>query len=153
MNIFVLNYNPVESAHMICDIHSSKMVLETAQILCSAFEPGEAPYKRTHYNHPCNIWARQSIQNYDWLIRYGVELAKEYTHRFGRRHKSQDVIEWCEKNKPNLPDTMLTPFALAMPDKYKSECPVESYRAYYKGEKNEIATWNKNRTPPSWWTT
>ena len=39
---------------------------------------------------------------------------------------------------------ILTPFALAMPDEYKSENQVESYRNYYMSpEKQKIATWKK----------
>jgi hypothetical protein len=44
---------------------------------------------------------------------------------------------------------MITTPALAMPDQYKTSCPVESYRNYYINEKNHIAEW-KNRDIPYW---
>ena len=84
MNIFVLDYNPKRAAQMQCDKHVVKMPLETAQILCSAFEPGTAPYKRTHYNHPCSVWGRESKVNYKWLIEHGLALSDEYTYRYGK---------------------------------------------------------------------
>jgi hypothetical protein len=36
-----------------------------------------------------------------------------------------------------------------MPDEYKVECVVESYRNYYIGEKSDLAVW-KNRKKPDW---
>jgi hypothetical protein len=46
----------------------------------------------------------------------------------------------------------LTPFALAMPDVYKTSNPVESYRNYYmSNEKRRIASWNKGRDKPQWY--
>ena len=46
----------------------------------------------------------------------------------------------------------LTPFALAMPDKYKTTDPVESYRNYYMSEeKQKIASWKKKREKPEWY--
>ena len=110
----------------------------------------EVPYKLSHKNHPCAIWARECIENYIWLCDFGLELAREYTYRYDKRHKSQDIIEWCIENKPNLPEKGdLTPFALAMPDEYKSSDPVESYRRYYMMDKPHIAEW-KRRKKPFW---
>lgn len=36
-----------------------------------------------------------------------------------------------------------------MPDEYKTNDPVESYRNYYRGSKAEIAKW-KTRNKPDW---
>ena len=51
-----------------------------------------------------------------------------------------------------LPDIGLTPFAQAMPEKYKDANAVVAYRNYYIGEKSKIAVW-KHSTPPCWWVT
>ena len=50
MNIFVLHKNPIEAAKMACDKHVVKMILETAQMLCTvAHAHGfEAQYRATH---------------------------------------------------------------------------------------------------------
>lgn len=151
MNIFVLDKNPVHAARMQCDKHVVKMVLETAQLLCSPFEPGMAPYKRTHYNHPCAKWARQSLQNWHWLTAHGLSLAEEYSHRYGKRHKSEEVILWCINHAYmlGLPDIDMTPFPQAMPDEYKGRNTVKAYREYYKGDKSSFAKWTK-RNAPKW---
>lgn len=152
MNIFILDYNPVKSAKMQCDKHVVKMPLETAQLLCSAFEKGEAPYKRTHYNHPCSIWARESKGNYLWLIEHGIALCKEYTYRYEKNHKSLEVILWCKNNIEKLSFERIrrTNFCLCFDEVYKIGNAVKSYRNYYVNEKQSIATWNKKRKAPRW---
>jgi hypothetical protein len=153
MNIFILDYDVKKCAQYHCDKHVVKMILETAQLLCGVHHVSESryeiPYKLSHKNHPCSIWARKSLSNYLYLCELGLELCKEYTFRYNKRHKSQDVIEWCLIHKPNIPDIGFTEPAKAMPDEYKVESVVESYRNYYLGAKSEIAVW-KNREKPFW---
>jgi hypothetical protein len=155
MNIFVLDTNPKTCAEYHNDKHVVKMILETAQLLCGVHwmtEGGQydIPYKLSHKNHPCAIWARECIENYIWLCDLGLELCEEYTYRYGKRHKSQDIIEWCLIHKPNVPTKGdITPFALAMPVECKVGNAVESYREYYRKEKKGFAAW-KNRETPKW---
>lgn len=148
MNIFVLDEDPNQAARFACDKHVVKMILESAQLLCAAFPEGDAPYKKTHVNHPCSIWTRANNSNYEWLVQHAYALCAEYTKRYGKVHKSQSVIEWCDINRPNLPKEPITPFPQAMPDQYKSSNPVLAYRAYYIGEKAAFATWKTNI--PDW---
>lgn len=155
MNIFVLDKDPKLCSQYHCDKHVVKMILETAQLLCSVHHmtpqvTPQVPYKLSHKNHPCSIWVRECVENYVWLCDLGMELSKEYSHRYGKTHKSQQVIEWCMINLPTLRENgNITPFALAMPEEYKVSCPVESYRNYYKGAKTSFANW-KNREVPEW---
>ena len=159
MNIFVLDTDPNKCAIYHNDKHVVKMILETAQLLCGVHHmtdqandlvSDQVPYKLSHKNHPCSIWARQCLENYIWLCDLGMELCKEYTHRYGKTHKSQAVIEWCMTNLPNLPELGdLTPFAKAMPDECKTDDVVESYRRYYIMEKKDFCNW-KNRPIPNW---
>jgi len=162
MNIFVLDLDTKKCARYHNDKHVVKMILETAQLLSGVhhmtdqvptkYRPStdQVPYKLSHKNHPCAIWARKSIENYIWLCDLGLDLCKEYTFRYDKRHKSQAVIEWCLTNKPNLEyNGGLTPFALAMPDECKIGDVVDSYREYYRTEKRKIAQW-KGREVPEW---
>ena len=149
MNIFVLDKNPHVAAMYACDKHVVKMILESAQMLCSVHPEGTAPYKRGFYNHPCTKWVRASSENYDWLIEHARALCTEYTRRYGKVHKSEKVIDWCDANRPELPDVGLTPFAQAMPEDYKNEDAVEAYRTYYRNDKRRFATW-KDVDPPTW---
>jgi hypothetical protein len=154
MNIFLLDTDTRKCAQYHCDKHVVKMILETAQLLCGVHHmtdqvTDQVPYKLSHKNHPCAIWSRESLSNYLYLCDLGLELCKEYTYRYGKRHKSQDVIEWCVTNKPNVCDKEFTEPARAMPNEYKVDSVVESYRNYYIGEKSKIAVW-KNREIPEW---
>ena len=154
MNIFILDKDVKKNAQYHCDKHVVKMILETAQLLCGVHHMtnqvnDQVPYKLSHKNHPCAIWSRESLTNYLYLCELGLALCDEYTHRYGKRHKSEQVISWCIDNKPNILDKGLTEFAKAMPDEYKVESVVESYRNYYLGAKKEFATW-KLREVPKW---
>ena len=154
MNIFFLDDDIKKCAQYHCDKHVVKMILETAQLLCGVHHmtpqvTPQVPYKLSHKNHPCAIWSRESLTNYLVLCELGLELCYEYTYRYGRRHKSQDVIEWCVTNKPSIVDIGYTEPPKAMPDEYKVDSVVESYRNYYRGAKVSFAVW-KNREKPFW---
>lgn len=152
MNIFVLDEDPRKAARMLCDKHLIKMILESAQMLCSAYESGEAPYRRTHYNHPSTKWSRASYENYKWLFEHADEMCSEYQKYFGKVHKSSKVIWWCWDNrgKLSLPKKGLTPFSLAMPKEYMNKNATTSYRNYYLHAKSGIATWTRGREAPDW---
>jgi hypothetical protein len=155
MNIFFLDENPSLSAQYHCDKHVVKMILETSQLLCSVHHvcgEVEPPYKLAHKNHPCSVWTRSSLTNYIYLCELGLELSKEYTYRYGKFHKSTDVIRWCLLNLPPIKDIGFTKPPLAMPDEYKVDDYVLSYRNYYIGAKSGFTTW-KNRDIPEWFLT
>lgn len=159
MNIFFLDKNPAKAAQYHCDKHVVKMVLESAQLLSTAWwllEPAYVNtglYKPTHKNHPCAIWCRQKYMNYMWLCGLAEALCKEYTHRYGRKHASEKIINWCCRYAPQpliaTEETGMTIPALAMPDEYKQADPVKAYRAYYLGAKKHLLTYT-NREAPSW---
>ena len=124
MNIFVLDTNPKKCAKLHVDKHVVKMILEHAQMVCTThhLHPSgkyDIPYKKTHENHPCSKWLRDSIENYDWLYKMTKALNDEYKYRFNHdvNHKSFDVIESLPT--PDLPNIPRTRFARAMPDKCK----------------------------------
>ena len=153
MNIFYLHHIAVLCAQMHVDKHIVKMPLETTQMLCSVHYMVEStyspPYKLTHKNHPCSIWARASLANYMWLCELGKELCREYTLRYKRVHKCEQYIDELAKNPPPIPDIGLTPLAQAMPDMYKDDDPIVAYRHYYAFDKFHLHSW-KNRDPPEW---
>ena len=148
MNIFYLDKDPVKAAKMQYNKHVVKMILESAQMLCTAHHcimgsDADVPYKSAHKNHPSTIWARQSAQNYAWLYYHMMALGAEYTKRYGKKHLS---ITKCEDKLAILPGGILeTGFEQppqCMPDEYKDKCSVKAYWNYYIGEKHSVA--NKN---------
>ena len=145
MNIFILNYDFDKNAQLLKDKHILKMIVESTQILCNCFDKNLVPYKRTHYNHPCCKWARESVYNFNWLKKYALSLCQEYTYRYNKIHKCQNVIE--SLNNPNITNFEMTPFIQCMPDIYKNRSTIKAYTNYYIKEKLERATW-KNRPIP-----
>lgn len=154
MNIFVLDFDIRACVEMHCDKHVVKMILEYAQLLSTAHhvldEENAIPniYKKTHVNHPSAVWARESSENYIWLYNLFKELCFEYTRRYNKTHLTQTKLLNILKQLPkNITVGKMTKFKLAMPDQYKSDDPIESYRAYYVNEKATIATWKYNEKP------
>lgn len=150
MNIFVLSDNQQQAAEWHLDKHIVKMPLETAQMLCTALHfqnCQDVPYKPAHVKHPCTLWTAESKYNFLWLCELGFSLCKEYTFRYGKIHKCQEVINFCYKNYNLLPNTPRTTFVQAMPDEHKRPNPIDGYQEYYRKAKNHIAVWSKREIP------
>jgi len=162
MNIFCTDSDPVLSAQYLCDKHCVKMYLESCQLLCSVFHLQNipAPYKLTHRNHPCAIWARQSQANFDWLLTHTHAISQEYARRYKKYHKCNAILTWVDFNKHLLffRNTELQPFVAAIADDKKCvELPefddasvIDKYRLYYIFDK-PFAVWNHGPTP-DWYT-
>lgn len=156
MNIFVLDRDIKKCVKYHCNRHVVKMILEYNQILSSVhwmthedFNPNKI-YKLTHKNHPCCIWARESLDNYKWLLNLTKHLLSEYTYRYGKQHASFIKYQYLSKNLPPISSIGLTEFKQCMPDQYKNINPVQAYRDYYMGDKRHIAQWKKRKIP-FWW--
>ena len=109
------------------------------------------PYLPMMYNHPCTIWVRSSLDNFEWTHCYGNALNEEYYYRYGKRHKSvEEVINQLPEPR-NLPRKGFTTFGLAMPDVLKDyDNPIQSYRDFYHLDKATFAVWT-GRNKPDWW--
>ena len=169
MNIFVLDRDPYKAAAYHNDKHVVKMILESVQMLSTFIQiydkslvGNPSLYKMTHANHPCSLWLRNKdyIRDYSWLCHLTCGLMVEYTQRYGKYHKSEEVFNYITLNcgpsifkyatmyDNNMFDDMN--FTLAMPDDCKTSDPVESYRNYYIKYKSHIAVWRKTITTPPW---
>ena len=170
MNIFYLDHDVNKCAEMHCDKHVVKMILEYAQMLCTAHhckdtyicektwlpkkvnaEKLNQLYKSTHMMHPSSVWARASLQHYNWLYNLFCAVCDEYTYRYGKVHATDKKLRKAlEKLPDNIPVKRMTPFKLAM--KSNPECmfddPIKSYRAFYKTKEARFSmVWTKRETP------
>ena len=143
MNIFYLSHDPEEAAQYQYNKHVVKMILESAQLLCTAHRElgnDDVPYKSTYKNHPSAIWTRSNDLSYMWVYEHMIALGKEYTRRYNKFHLT---IEKCREPlmrlPPNIPSNEWQHPPQCMPDEYKADCPVEGYWNYYIGEKHTIA--------------
>lgn len=160
MNIFYLDQNPIRAAAYHCDKHCVKMVLETAQLLSTAHRELDGNemadrlglYKSTHKNHPSSVWVRRGWFNYQWTFNLFKQLLKQYTARYGKKHKTGRLLDALATAPANIPSvTTGSPLPpQCMPDEYKRDDTVQAYRAYYKGAKAGFAKWSKSPAP-KWW--
>jgi hypothetical protein len=161
VNIFYLDRDPCLAATAQCDAHVVKMILESAQMLCTAAHVALAaqgrdtaivPYRVTHKNHPSTVWVRQDWSHAEWLVDHARALGWELTHRFGSVHSSIKVVDAMWQVLADvLPFGRWSDPPLAMPDDFKQADPVLAYRAYYRSKRDSGMKWRyTRRTPPSW---
>ena len=153
MNIFILDNDIVRCAQFHCDKHVSKMILESAQIMCTALHARgfPAPYRPTHARHPCVLWAGESFDNFLWLGQLARALNDEYRQRYRKDRDHASIAVLAEIDKFRFESLGLTEFVQAMPDQYKVPGnAVEAYRRFYMGDKRDFATWT-GRDTPYWW--
>ncbi len=110
----------------------------------------------THPNHPSSIWCRKNVSNYNWLYQLTVELAKEYTYRYGKTYKGEreGLLQMLKTPPNNIPDGEFTQVTPAIPDYcIVPNDSVASYRNCYMFEKKHLADWSgkiNGRPVPEW---
>lgn len=120
MNIFFVDRDPVVAAQMLCDKHVVKMILESAQMLCTAHrvldgveseartksgrrqkvwnfpdsisQQQKLLYKAAYVNHPCTVWVRYSEQTYTWLLTHFCQMLQEYKLRYNKEHACTKLL-------------------------------------------------------------
>lgn len=150
MNIFVLDLDIKACARYHADQHVVKMILEGTQMLCAVLnrEGIEAPYRSTHLNHPCVLWAGRSLANWKWLKELTLLLNDEFIYRYRGNRDHRSAIIARDLPSPDLPDKGLTEFVQVMPERYRVHGnPVQAYRNFYIGEKSVFARWTRRRAP------
>ncbi|MEY7847767.1 hypothetical protein AB7C87_00990 [Natrarchaeobius sp. A-rgal3] len=155
MNVFWLDEDPRLAARYHCDQHVNKLLLEAAQVLCTAARENgyEADflYQSTHVDHPVTRWATESRGNWLRLREHAEALNAEFVERYGKTddHASWTVIDRIDPEEIAFPTDAPTPRPQAMPVQYRRpDDPVGAYRAYYAGEKAEWAEWRHTDEPP-----
>ena len=153
MNIFYLHKDPREAAKLQYNKHVVKMILESAQMLCTAhhcygdkWQKENVPYKQAHLNHPSTVWARRSKATYMWLFEHMMGLGYEYWLRYGKQHLSISKCSMFLSKPPvHIQGEEFVQPPQAMPDKYKDPCSIQAYWNYYIGEKHVVVNLNKEK--------
>ena len=181
MNIFALDECPVKSAEMACDKHCVKMILESAQLLCSVHRVLDGTeyydktangrkikrwrhpdpklekvlYKAGWIKHPSTMWLMESAFNYNWLYRHMMALNEEFKKRYsGKDHLAITKLKDALRNPPKNAPLNKKP-TLPTPA-MTEECKVpgdtvKSYRNYYVMKKQRFATWKSPSKMPDWY--
>ena len=174
VNIFFTDWDPVVAARDSCDSYVVKIPVEVAAMLSAVhwrtgysgpvgsgmplnFDgtrvlPAVGPYKDSKViksSSEIYRWLVKSKGNYDYAIRYGLELINEYKSRYGNKHHiTEGVLLWLKEKIPNIPEgPMTTDVGLAMPDIYKNRGnPTKSYKLYIVHGKRNLV-WKKGNMP------
>lgn len=173
MNIFFIDRDPAVCAQYHCNKHVVKMILESAQLLCTAHrildgtlyigttQTGRKAkrwllpdnrehtlYKASHVNHPSAFWVRQNSLHYDWLRELMSSLMLEYTHRYEKSHKCSAIFQELRTPPKSIPTVEWQDPPQAMPEDAKVRGDsLEAYRNYYRMHKRRMAVWKKRETP------
>ena len=194
MNLFLLNLDKKKSASAHCKKHAIKMILETCQLAfnchyrngtnmeslkAALVSQGLKMYRRSHKNHPIEVWAAYEPQHYIWLVEHALELCNVYKRWYCKKKSGGHVCEpilkvlrgWLPPRVPavicisspiayhDIPDEFLF-YPLCFGDAVDAATVrnaeghalgVASYRAYYhtKQDKFQVA-WAPNAVP-HWW--
>ena len=160
MNIFYVDKDPKTAAKMMCDKHIIKMILESAQMLCSAKRVLDGTeyydktkngrkikrwrldnsneeaiiYKAGWAKHPSTQWVMKSAYNYIWLYKHMLALNEEYKLRWQKDEDHTSITKLGEllKHLPkNAPINVIgTDADPAMPEHCK--IPGDSVGSYRK---------------------
>jgi len=176
MNIFYLDKCPKQCAEWMVNRHVVKMILETAQLLCTAHRVLDGTmyydktktgrrvkrwrlsdpmmestlYKATHVNHPSTVWCRENNENYLWLYEHFVQLLSEYKYRYNKNHKCEMFIDVLKQVPKNIKQEAFFDPPSAMDNEYKiGSDSIVNYRNYYIYGKARMHSWKK-RSPPEW---
>lgn len=177
MNIFYLHNDPKTCAKLHCDKHVVKMIIEYAQLLSTAHriidgnewhdvgKRGQRVkrwkldnevmennlYKACHVNHPSAIWARQNVENYNWLADLWWNLCKEYTHRYGKVHMTETKLgQYLFAAPKKIPEGEFFEPPPAMqhyPQCIVKNDSIQSYINYYREAKKHFAKWTSRPIP------
>lgn len=163
---------------MLCNSHIVKMTVESAQMLSTTHrmldgretkklsKSGkrmsryyELPdsredilYKAVHFNHPSTRWTMETSGNYSWHWNHFNALCKEYTHRYGKIHKTESLLLDVLKQHPNnIKKAPMTVMPLAMksnPECMFPEDPKKSYRLFYQTKQHRFKMdWTRREIP------
>ena len=180
MNIFYLHENPIQNAKWHIDKHIVKMPIEYAQLMSTAHRILDGDmywdrtannrrikrwrlndaredilYKASHINHPSAVWVRENRLHYQWLYRLFKKLGHEYTHRYGKVHSTNlllnQLLEEAPNNIPVIDWKDPQPAMKHYPDCIVPGDSLQSYKNYYIVAKAYFAKWSKRDTP-QWFT-
>lgn len=133
MNIFALHQNPAIAASMHCNAHIHKMILESAQMLCTV-AGGYGLYTATHKNHPCTHWVTKTKGNASWVLQLCEALDDIRMSLGSDSHKSLEIARAAMLFIEN-DEMTLTPHIFCGPDQFRLRPDLsihQKYQAYYK---------------------
>jgi len=162
VNFFYLDEDPKKCAKYYCNKHILKIPIEIGQILSKVHYElnSNIDYSKIYKNSSVvnntigpYIWIKESLDNYIWASKLGLELINEYKFRYNKiEHKTEYILQFLYENPPNLPKIGKTKFKGTNKFdmfQYISNDPIICARYNYAEMKCINDKWNKDG-PPDW---
>jgi len=162
VNFFYLDKDPKKCAKYYCNKHILKIPIEIAQILSKIHYElkSKIDYSKIYKNSTVvkntigpYCWINESLDNYMWANKLGLELINEYKFRYNKtEHKTECILQYLYDNPPNLPKIGETKFKGTNKYdmfQYISNDPIICARYNYAEMKCINDKWNKDG-PPDW---
>ncbi|MBG24156.1 MAG: hypothetical protein CMF22_11975 [Idiomarinaceae bacterium] len=142
MNVFYTDPSPVVAARNLCNIHVTKMIVESAQLLSAAhrmkddgaYADRNDLYRLTHQGHPCAVWVCASSQHYLWVYEHLCELIRITEEASGKRHKTHDILAALRHVPAEIEYEGFTAPPMVIPEHLKKHAVFggreEAYRQY-----------------------
>jgi hypothetical protein len=165
MNIFVTDRCPWISAKNLDDKRVNKMILESCQMLGTALIQHGAqanelphskagnPYRATHRNHPCTIWAGATKDNYKWLLDHMSALCDEFHERRHHTHVCESNLAILQAGIEYIPEGPLQEFQNSSQFKEIRDV-IEAYRLTMMFKWDHLdklkPIWSSPASRPTW---
>jgi len=158
MNIFAFHPSPEISAQAHCDQHLHKMILESAQMLSTAFQyrtPNKLAhtsyiYKPAHPKHPCTQWVSARTEHMQWLISLceSLNTIRLDTGSEGD-HASMEVVRYIAAH---IPEHTSPPkyFEFCGPAVYKLRQDIDTHKKYQLYYRYKCREWLDTPRPMSY---
>jgi len=171
MNIFVLDTDPSVAAQYHCDLHVSKMIMESIHMMKVYVNSViDKPYFMTkkgkpvkgYRNHPCTTWIFESKAHFRWLCDLVIALNDEWQIRYNHNHDHGSLAEFSKIQElayaaDDWDTDEFLGWATALPDSIYPHDRIVSdsdivtlYRKYYIEHKTHFASW-AFLDIPDWW--
>lgn len=143
MNYFILDNDIKKCARYHDNSRVNKMVVESSQMLSMAIrvltgyeEEDIDKMSKTHIHHPLTKWVISSSSSFLNLYSFSLELAQEYTRRYGKIHSSVIKIKRCfELYDEKYFKNEKKDFVLCMPEEFQNKTDVvNSYRRFFSSK-------------------
>lgn len=137
----------------------SRSLIATTQILAATLlhHGLKTEIKPISSNHPFHLWTVESTDNINSIFTFGDALSNEFYIRFGKIHKSGILLQKMRSDleKIKIKDEKKNNFPLAMPEEFKADDVIQSYRNFWVSKEkmryphDKVPIWFVNmRTKP-----
>ena len=104
-------------------------------------------------NHPCSVWVREDRYGFTYVTQLLSWLCEEFTYRWDKKHATEtfyfDLLPEANMAKLFPHRRRSKPVPLAVSGNPTLECPVETYRAFYRTKQQRWPLqWTRREVPP-----